>query len=793
MARSPGLCAAAIVSMAIGIGANTAIFSVVNALLLRRLPVHDPQALVLLGVSLEGKYLGTSLPYPLYRRLRDANTGLSGVLSMATMSPALDAGGPRERVDGRLVSGNYFDVLGVAPHLGRAFTIDDERAGANSVVVLSHGSWTRRFGGDPDVIGRVVHLNDVPMTIVGVAPASFRGFDLLTGPELYVPITLQAEMLGQRSRLEAPGFWWLEIVGRLQPGVTRVQAADALNRQFRTYRADLPEPDGAPDRVEIVDGSRGDPSLAEEYTLPLTVLSGLVAVVLALVCVNVGNLLLARSTTRKMEMSLRLALGAGRLRVMRQLLVEACLLAAAAGAVGLIASHWGVGVLAQLADLPPDVGVGVDVRVLAFSTALTCLTGLVCGVAPAWSAGRISVLDQLRSEPHQYTPVRTIARRTLVAGQIALSLALLTGAGLLARTLFNLRHAPVGVDVSSLALVTVNPALAGYTSDRIPAFHAQVLERVSALPSVESAAWAVVPLLSGDAWGSGLTLDTGEHDDEPGPRRNAVGPGFFRTLGVPVREGREFLPTDVRASEPVAVVNETFARRYFGAGPALGRRLGPGGPRGAARFTVVGVVPDGRSTDLRETPQALWYVPYAQIDGAGELTLHLRARGRPDAALRDARQVIAAIDRRVAVAQGATLRQRLENEVQTERLLASLAGAFALMAVVLAALGLYGTVSYLTSARTREIGVRMTLGASPRAIQRLVLASHAPTIVAGSIVGIAISLVAAAPLSPLLFELEPTDPVTIASAAVIVAIVTTGAALLPARRAARIDPAIAVR
>jgi predicted permease len=790
LVRSPGLAVTAILSMAIGIGANTAIFSVVNVVLLERMAVHDPRALVLLGLADErdGAMRGTTFPYPFYLQLR-SSAAFSGVIASAPMSPALDAGGAPERMSGELVSGNYFELLGVLPYLGRHFTQDDDRPGANQVAVLSYGSWMRRFGGDPNVIGRVVRLNDFPIAIVGVSPRSFHGLEVGSGVEIRVPITLQAEMHAARARLESRGWWWLQIVARVKSGVTGAQVTDTLDREFFAFRATLAASEN-PARAKVValDGSRGDPTHGERYAMPLTVLSGLVAIVLALVCVNVGNLLMARATARQMEMSVRLSMGASRLRIVRQLLVETIVLAGAAGSLGLLASRVAVRLLASLAGAPADFDFAVDGRVLAFTVVATGLTGLVCGLAPAWASTRIDILTALRTETGQHTRVRSTTRRALIAGQIALSLALLAGAGLFARTLFNLRHAPFGFDVSRLGVLTLNPALAGYGPERRPGFYAAVLERVSALPAVESAAFAVIPLLDGNEWGSGLTLDTGERDEQSGPLRNAVGPGFFRTVGIPLLEGREFGPADTASSQHVAVVNEAFVRRYLRGASAIGRRVGPAGPRGSAGFTVVGVTRDTKTTRVREMPHPFWYVPYAQVEGLDELSLHVRADGPPDAVLRDVQQAIAAIDPRVAVSRARTMHALIEDQVEIERLLATLAGVFAVLALFLASLGLYSTVSYLTTARTREIGVRMALGASPSGILRLVIAANVPTLAAGSLAGLALTLIVSEQVRPLLFGLEPRDPSTIAAATVVVALMTTAAAALPARRAAAMNP-----
>jgi predicted permease len=792
-AHSPAFAAAAVLSMAIGIGANTAIFSLVNSVMLKPLPVHDPQALVLLGVSTDDGGLGSSFPYPFYRELRQATEALSGVLASASMSPSLDADGSAEQVDGELVSGNYFDVLGVQAHLGRLFTVVDERADLNRVVVLSHAYWQRRFGGDPSVIGRTIRLNRLPMTIVGVTPKSFHGIEPGALPALRVPITLEAEMHGGRPRLESAGDWWLQIIGRLAPGVSHAQAVDALNRRYDAFRADRRISQESPERLLLLDGSGGRPTIRKRFSTSLVILTVLVAVVLALVCVNVGNLMLARSTVRQREMSLRKALGAGRLRLVRQLVIEVLVLAAAGGLLGLLLANWSTNVLARLVGAPPEVNIPTDVRVVGFATIVTVVAGLLCGVAPAWSSARVDLVSAMKVGASPVTAFRSRTRSFLVACQIALSLALLIGAGLFARTLFNLRHAGFGFETGQLALVSMNPVLAGYSPERVTAFYDDAIARISALPSVESASFAVMPLLDGNMWGSGLVLDNGQRDDRPGPTRNAVGPDFFRTIGLTLKEGREFTASDTASSEPVAIVNEAFVRRYLDGGPALGRRIGPGGSRGTARFVIVGVARDSKIANVRDAAMPFWYVPYAQIPSRGQLTLHVRASATPETALRDVRTAIAGIDPDVTLFRAGTMHQQIEQQVRVERLLAILAAVFAVLAVALASLGLYGVVSFATSARAREIGVRMALGATPQAILRLVFGQCVPLIVGGALAGAAIASIGARQLRPLLYDLEPFDEPTLVAAVLIVTSVTTAAALLPARRAARINPVETLR
>ena len=790
--HSPAFAAAAVLSMSIGIGGNTAIFSLVNAVLLKTLPVEDPGALVLLGLSGDEDRNGSSFPFPFYRQLRESDTVLAGVVASASMGPSVEADGPAERAGGELVSGNYFDVLGVRPHLGRLISPEDE-ATAAPVVVLSHRYWLGRFGGDRSIIGRSIRLNGRPMTVIGVTPPVFEGLEPGGARDVRVPITLQAAMHGGRSRLESPREWWLQIMGRLKREVTRQQAADVLGRQYLHFRAQSSNPNELPERLEVLDGRYGRPTLRHGFQQPLIILTVLGGVILLLVCVNVGNLMLARAMARHREMSVRLALGAGRGRILRQLLVEALLLAFAAGALGLLLSFWGAQALASIAQAPPGLLIVTDLRVLGFAWIVTMMTGLLCGAGPALSAGSVDVLSALRLETAQTTTAHATGRRLLVAGQIALSLMLLAAGGLFARTLYNLRHAGLGFETAQLALVTVNPQMNGYSQARLRVFYDDLRQRVSNLPGVQSAAFAVMPVLAGDSWGSGLTLDTGERDDTPGPTRNAVDPGFFQTIGISLREGRDFSGSDTAASAPVAIVNEAFVRRYLGTGSAIGRRIGPGGNDGAARFTIVGVTRDSKVARVREPSLAFWYVPISQLEGFDQLTLHVRTIGAPENVLDDLRSAVAAIDKSVPVLEATTMPQQIEDQVLIERVMAVLANVFAGVAILLAALGLYGVMSYLTTARTRELSIRMALGASPAALLRHVFGQSAFVIGGGLLGGLALAILAARQVQTLLFELEPADPATLIAATAVVLVITVVAATLPARRISSISPASALR
>jgi len=705
--------------------------------------------------------------------------------------PVVEVDGPAERASGELVSGNFFQLLGVKPHLGRLFTPDDGRTpGAHPLVVLSHGYWQRRFGGDPDVIGRSIRVNTRLMTIIGVTPPDFYGVELGFSPDLRLPIV----MLLPKARLESPQESWLQIIGRLKPGVSREAAASTLDGIYQRFYETMP-PDWPRDRrLTLLDAGHGIRRLQDRFAKPLTVLSGLAAAVLLLVCINVASLMTARAAAREREFSIRRALGAGRSRIVTQLLVEACLIAAAGGALGLQFAVWAAHALADVA-LPAttiaNVDLGLDLRILAFTMGLSALVATVCGLAPAFATRRASLAGALASDSRQVVGGRARGRLALVAVQIALSFALLVGAGLFARTLANLRHADFGFQPENLMIVSFAASQAGFTQPQLRQFFDDVAGRVATLPGVQSASFAMMPLLGRGEWGSGLTLDTGEHDDRPGPGRNAIGSGFFRTIGTPIVAGREFTEADTAPAEKVAIVNESFARRYFD-GRALGRRIGRGGPDGVADFTIVGIVRDGKAAFVRETSSPMWYVPYRQLEQVGGLVLHVRTTGPSDGVTNAIRAAVASINNRVPPFGAMSMEQQIAGQLVTERLLAGLSTVFAGVAIALAALGLYGVTAYITMARTREIGLRLALGATPAGIVALILRETVVVTVLGLGAGVLLAALTVESLRPLLFGIDPVDTTVMVFSAVAVALVTTTAAWLPARNAMRVSPRIAL-
>jgi putative ABC transport system permease protein len=829
--RSPGFATAAVFSIALGICANTAIFSLVNALLLKLMPVDDPHSLVFLSRSDDRSGLASSFSYPFFRQLEEAHT-LEQAVARASFEPNVEAGDAAERVSGEMVSGEYFRLLGVRPSLGRLLTQDDNRIpGGHPVAVLSYGYWQRRFGGDAQVVGRPIRVNTHPMTIVGVTPEEFTGLEIGISPDIRVPIVMQAEMLNAESRLENPAEWWLQVFGRvgsrdalkgvpyknasvgvrgrnaravgdtLQGVPTVVAVQQQLDGLYQRSLALIP--DGTPQERHLIvrAGSRGQPSLQNRFAKPLTVLSGLAAGVLLLVCLNLANLMLARTVARRRELAVRIAVGATRDRIVVQLLVETLLIAATGGLLGLILARWAADALARVA-VPATatslLRVTLDWRVLAFALALSVLAGFVSGIAPAFTAGHTNLASALSTEGRTVAGGRLFGRKLLVGAQIAVSFALLTGAGLFARTLVNLRGLDFGFETEHLLSARLDPTLSGLDKPHLTTFLADVNERVAAIPGVRSASFAAIPLLARSGWGSGITLDTGVHDDRPGPDRNAVGPRYFTTVGMTVLEGREFTDTDVATSPKVAVVNQAFAHKYLD-DHAIGRRIGPGGPQGSAEFTIVGVVRNGKYADLREETAPFWYVPYQQLEPLGQsdtavrisrglLSLHIRTAADPGTAAAAVRSTIASIDKRVTLFNMRTMREQISDQLTLERLLAVLGAAFALVAVVLAALGLYGVVAYDTTMRTRELGLRMALGETASGIIVMILRQTAWLVGPGLPAGVLLAIAGVGYVRSLLYGLQPTDPLVIVSAAAVVVTVTTVAALLPARRATHINP-----
>lgn len=802
LAKSPGFTIGAVLALALGIGANTAIFSLVDAALFRPLPVDRPRELVRL-LSSDKKHQNLSNhSYPVYTDYRDQASAFAGLAAYADAEPAhLSTGlGKPERVISALVTGNYFRVLGVRPALGRLLADEDDRArGGHPVVVLSHSTWRQRFGADGSAIGRVIRINGHPFTIVGVAPRGFTGVGLTSVPELWMPIA----MVQQVSPVLAENVWtrrlsWLDIVGRLKPNVTIARAQAELDT-IATRRAATPEgrfdPWGV---VRPASAAALDPYGDENAQAHTSwVLLAVVGLVLLIACANASGLLLVRAERRQREVAIRLAIGASRGDVVRQLLVESVLLAALGAAAGVLVAAWAIDLI-ELSDFlaaAESASPLLDWRVLTFTTTVALAVGVLFGLAPALRASRTDLVPALKSETPVFTlrARRVSVRHLFVVAQVGLSVVLLTGTGLLLRTLWKASAVNPGFDPDNAIVASVDLARQGYSEAAGPAVFDRLLARVRVLPAVRSAALGrSVPIVQS---GMRVTVEPEGFQSTDGKPLNVdynvVTPAYFQSLGIPLLRGRDFADHDRATSAPVAIVNDTFARRFWPNQDPIGKRVGGLGP-GDAEADIVGIVRTAKYRSLREPATSVVYVPLTQAY-LPRMTILLRTRGEPRAVLPALVSAVEEIDKDLPLFGVRTLRDQMGIALAQERTLARLFGAFALLALVLAATGLYSVVAYTTELRTREFGIRMALGAQPGDVRRLVLGQG----VALSMVGLVVGLAASAPLTRfvdrLLFGVTPLDAASFTGACGALLVSCLAAAHLPARRATHIDPAAALR
>jgi len=803
--KSPVFAAVAIVSLALGIGANSAIFSVIYAVVLRSLPVQHPEQLALLAYDDPGEgRIIRSFPYPFYKELRSHTDLFSSLLCQAGATPSLFVNGTAERVTSEMVSANYFDVLGLHPYLGRLFLRSDETsAGANPVVVLSYGFWQRRFGGDPKIIGATVDLNTTPMTIIGVSPPEFDSLQPGYQPDIRVPITMQSQMELGPSYLESRHDWWLNIVARLQPGVSFQRTASALTvtmqayieqnytgRKLRLFRAR---------HIDVLPAGTGLETNAKKAAKQLYVLMAVVALVLLSGCLNIANLLLARTAARQREIAVRLALGVARRRLIRQLLTESLLLSVAGAALGLVVAFFGSRVLVSFL-LAGQHGVALDAKpdahVLAFTLLVGLVTGILFGIAPALWSVRVELSCNLKGEESAVFGGLTWPK-AFVSFQVALSLLLLIGAGLFLKSLDKLRTLDLGFDKHNVLVVSADPTLTGYSQDRARAFYQEVRERITHLPGVLSVSLSGIGLFTG-SWGSGITVEGYQSkENDLGPDRDIAAPGYFTTMRVPILRGRDFSPRDHAHSPHVAIVNEAFARYYFGKSNPIGKHIGPGDARpGQADFAIVGVVKDGKYASLREETPCFWYIPYEQFNETREihgLRFYIRTVDDPEKEAGAVRQAFRAVDPKVPLFNFQTLARQIDASLATDRMVATLSTFFSFLATLVSAIGLYGVLTYAITRRTREIGIRMALGAQYSTVMSSVMSEVVVLVFAGIGLGLACALVLGRFIQSLLFEVKTSDPETLLGAAAFALIVTLLAGYLPARRAASVDPTCALR
>jgi putative ABC transport system permease protein len=792
--KQPGFTLIAVLTLALGIGANTAIFSIVNAVLLRPFPYKEPERLVILRENISGG-VNSSVSYLNFADWRSLSTLCDSIAATrANESFNFTSAGEPERLQGRLVSAEFFSTLGISPLVGRDFLPEEDRPGAPPAVILSYEFWRRRFGEDPSVIGKQITLNNQGFTVVGVTPPNFKfGMEA----DVTAPIGLQAERFTARGA--DPG---VSPVARLKPGVSVKQAETELNMIAARLEQQYPESNK---------GRRALVTPLHEIFIgdvrrPLLILLCSVGLVLLIACANVANLLLARASGRHREMAVRLALGAGRWRVIRQLLTESALLAASGGALGLLFAWWGTNALAAFARSGPvmsallstttDLDLRPDERVFAF-TAILCLgAAILFGLAPALRSSKVSITSALtgRGAGSDKPGGRFGPGRALVIAQVALSLLLLVGAGLFARTLSNLKAQDLGFDQEHTLLVWMAPVQTGRHGQALAELCQNVEERLSSLPGALSASVSMGGVLDGGEGGLPSEQITIQGQaPRPGLLLSgvSVAPGFFKTVRIPLLQGRGFTERDNETSPRVAVINETMARFFFGGQNPIGRRFGwlPGG-----ESEIVGVVKDAKTGAPRDN-RGVVYSPYRQYQRSLRLnwSVAVRAAGDPTALAAGVRQELRNIDPRLPILRINTIKQQLDDVLFQERLVATLSALFGLLAFLLASLGLYGVISYTVASRTNEIGIRLALGATPAGAFRMIFKESLALALAGVAIGVPVTLAATRLISSRLFGVGPADPFTITSAASLLLAVAAIAALIPARRAARVDPMVALR
>ncbi len=820
LARTPFVTAIAVLSLALGIGANAAIYSLFDQMLLRPLPVLEPARLVNLGAP--GPKGGSQscgqagdceqvFSYAMLRDLERQQTVFTGIAAHSGLGVNLAFRGQTLNGGGMYVSGSYFPVLGIQPALGRMLTpADDESIGAHSVVVLSHSYWTTYLGADPAVLGEAIIINGHPMEIVGVAPQGFDGTTLGSQPRVFVPMSMRGVMNPGFDDFENRRSYWIYLFARLKPGTTIEQATAGINAVYRPIvnEVEAPLQNGTSEAtmarfraklITVEDGRRGQSSVHEESRMPILLLFATTGVVLLIACANIANLLLARGATRSAEMAVRLALGASRRQLLGQLLTEACVLAAMGGVVSLVVAQLTLRLISSIlpADAIATLVLELQPGVVIFAAALAIGTGLIFGMFPALHSTRPDLISTIRANTGQLSGARTATRfrTSLVTAQIALSMALLVTAGLFLKSLVNVSRVDLGLDAENVVTFRISPELNGYDSTRSQSVYDRVEQELAALPGVTAVSAGQVPLLSGNNWGTDVSVQgfVREPDTDANSRTNAIAPGYFRTLDMPLLAGRDFTSGDVRSGGRVAIVNQTFARKFGLGSDVVGKFMGTGGATDSLDMQIVGLVRDAAYSEVKDTVPPLFFVPYRQRERMGALSFYVRTTQAPEQMIRTVATVVQRIDPDLPLEDLKTLPQQVRENVFLDRMISTLSATFAGLATLLAAIGLYGVLAYTVAQRTREIGVRMALGADAGRVRTMVLRQVGRMALVGGVIGVAAALALGRAAQSLLFGLEGHDPVVVALSAVILTGVALGAGYVPARRASLIQPQRALR
>ena len=840
--KNYGFTAIAVLSLALGIGANTALFSVVDAMLLKKLPVREPDRLVMFESLSGGNFsyggyngsthtdpatgmqAGTSFPYQSFKRLREQESVLSDVFAFGNAGVNVNVEGQADVARAQIVSGNYHTGLGVQPFIGRTLTDSDDQVSASPAVVLSYRYWQRRFNGDPAAVGKQVKINNLAFTVVGVTPPGFDGtMQVGSSPDVTLPIAWETQLNPQRNRMTGAGMWWLRMMGRLKPGATaeqaRVQLENAFQQSVVEHRSlrqaaaqtsgGRPVPNLEPKdypRLSLTSGSQGEMDNRRYYAPQLYLLLGVVGLVLLIACANVANLLLARAASRQKEIGVRLALGASRWRLMRQLLTESVLLSAVGGLLGLLFALWiKDGLLSVgnwggegMAALDPKL----DLRVFGFTLGLSLLTGLLFGSAPSWRATKVDLTPALKDTGRGSSGVsRSFLSKSLVVVQVAMSLVLLVGAGLIVRTLNNLQNVDTGFNRENLLLFSVEPHQLGYKDERLTNLYRQMFARLEAVPGAQAVTFSMEALLSQSQSNQGVFLAgtnfttnaEGQFVSNGSSRILAVRENFLEAMGIPLLAGRALNPRDDERAPKVIVVNQAFAKRFFPNENVVGKRLGFNA-NSSTEIEIVGVAGDTKYTSLRDEIKPNIYMPWSQhLRFAGQMAFAVRATGEPGALVAALREAVRSVDSNLPLTRIKTQVEQADQTLRMERLFARLLTFFGLLALLLAGIGLYGVMAYSVAQRTQEIGIRLALGAQGWDVLRLVIGQGMILALIGVAIGIGGAIGLTRLMKTLLYGVSATDPLTFVVIALVLTTVALLACWIPARRAAKVDPMIALR
>jgi len=815
--KNPFVMIVAIISLALGIGANAAIFSIFHQILLRDLPVREPARLV--NFSSPGPKQGGSscsdigdcdsvFSYPMFRDLERQQTVFTSIAAHVTFTANLAYDGQTENGRGFVVSGSYFPVLGLQPALGRLFgPADDAKLDEPQAVVLSYDYWTRRFAENPGVLNQTLTINGKPMTIVGVAPKGFDGTSVGMKPRVFVPITLMRTAWPNFNNFENRKGYWAYLFARLKPGISMEQAAAPINGLYRNILNEVDAPlqqmseqtlaRFKAKKIELAPGNRGQSDMHGEARLPLSLLLGVTAFVLLIACSNIANLLLVRAATRSGEMAVRLSIGANRRQLITQLLTESLLIAILGGLVSLVVAHWTLNLIESLVPTG-DIVLKFELNgaALLFTAALTLGTGILFGLFPALHSTRPNLINTLKGQTGQPGGARSAARfrATLATAQIALSMALLILAGLFTKSLFNISRADLGLKADNVVTFRVSPGLNGYSLQRTVALFERIEEELRALPGVSGVTTSSVPLLAGNNWGMGVKVQgfQGGPDVDSNSRTTLIGTDYFRTLGIPILSGRDFTPADSGKAPKVAIVNEQFAKKFNLGRDAVGKRMAVG-PGKELDTEIVGLVQNSKYSDVKREVPPVYFEPYRQGTELVGISFYARTSLDTNQLLRAIPSVISRIDPNLPVEEPRTLPQQIIENVTVDRVISILSATFASVATVLAAVGLYGVLAYTVAQRTREIGLRMALGAAPGNVRRMVLRHVGWMTIIGGIIGLAGAVGAGRLAESLLFQLNGHDPTVLILSVLVLVSIALGAGFIPAHRAARVDPMKALR